>query len=88
VKWIAFVGTCAPILPLARLVLGFSPVLACAVGPFPPPDVLLPRASLCVTEGSLAELEDRRMSIEESKVRAYVNQATTDAVELRFTYLA
>jgi hypothetical protein len=42
---------------------------------------------LCVTEGQLEIASDGRLSVNVPRMRAYVNRATSDAAELRFTYL-
>ena len=42
---------------------------------------------LCVTEGTLETANNGRLSVNVSKMRAYVNRATSDMVELQFTYL-
>ncbi len=46
----------------------------------------VPRSSLCVTQGSVAGLGDRRLSVTVPAMHAYVNRPTADSVELRFTY--
>lgn len=45
------------------------------------------RANLCVTEGTIEELPGGRLSVSVPKMRAYVNVATTQVVEAKFTYL-
>jgi hypothetical protein len=47
----------------------------------------LGKQDLCVTEGHLEDAGDGRLSVNVPKMRAYVNRATTDMAELRFTYL-
>jgi hypothetical protein len=42
---------------------------------------------LCVTEGTLETASNGRLSVDGSKMRAYVNRATSDKAELQFTYL-
>jgi hypothetical protein len=45
------------------------------------------RDRLCVTEGAIDKAADNRLSVNVPKMRAYVNQWTTESAELRFTYL-
>jgi hypothetical protein len=45
------------------------------------------RSDLCVTEGSLEATPDRKLSVKVPKLRAYVNQSSAQAAEIRFTYL-
>ena len=45
------------------------------------------KANLCVTEGAIEELPGQRLSVNVSKMRAYVNAYTQPVVEVRFTYL-
>src|ERR1700722_16212188 len=45
------------------------------------------KANLCVTEGSIEEMPGERLSVNVSKMRAYVNAYTQPAAQLRFTYL-
>jgi hypothetical protein len=47
----------------------------------------LARSSLCVTEGTVDEALDRKLSVSVPKMLAYVNQSSADAVDIRFTYL-
>jgi hypothetical protein len=42
---------------------------------------------LCVTEGTIENAAGDRMSVKVPKMRAYVNQWTSQSAELRFTYL-
>jgi hypothetical protein len=49
--------------------------------------VNLTRGSLCVTEGEIGADAGNRLTVEATKMRAYVNTWTSDAVEARFTYL-
>jgi hypothetical protein len=42
---------------------------------------------LCITEGALETTENGHLSVNVSKMRAYVNRATSDMAELQFTYL-
>ena len=44
-------------------------------------------SDLCVTEGALEERPDHRLSVRVPAMRAYVNHATSQDVEARFTYL-
>jgi hypothetical protein len=44
------------------------------------------RGSLCVTEGSIAT-DANHFIVDSTKMRAYVNKWTSDALEARFTYL-
>jgi hypothetical protein len=73
--------------PLLRnLCFGLLTVAHPANGQVPAGESPLPRSSLCVTEGSVGELPDRRLSVTVPAMRAYVNRPTTDTAELRFTY--
>jgi hypothetical protein len=45
------------------------------------------RDRLCVTEGTIEKAAGDRMSVKVPKMRAYVNQWTSQSAELRFTYL-
>jgi hypothetical protein len=45
------------------------------------------RSDLCVTEGSVEPAPDRKLAVKVPKLRAYVNQPSSEAAELRFTYL-
>jgi hypothetical protein len=47
----------------------------------------IPRAKLCVTEGAIEQLPGERLSIDVSKMRAYLNETTPQAVQAHFTYL-
>jgi hypothetical protein len=47
----------------------------------------VPRANLCVTEGSIEELPGQRLSVSVPKMRAYVNAFTQPVAEVHFTYL-
>src|ERR1700733_7328333 len=47
----------------------------------------VPRANLCVTEGTIEELPRQRLSVSVPKMRAYVNAYTQPVAEVRFTYL-
>ena len=45
------------------------------------------RTDLCVTQGSVEPASGRRLSVKAPKLRAYVNQPSAEASEIRFTYL-
>jgi hypothetical protein len=45
------------------------------------------RSELCVTEGAIEELPGQRLSVTVAKMRAYLNVATPQVVEVHFTYL-
>lgn len=45
------------------------------------------RGSLCVTEGEIKTGSGRTLSVDSSKMRAYVNRWTTDTIEAHFIYL-
>ena len=45
------------------------------------------KANLCVTEGTIEEVPGGRLSVNVSKMRAYVNSYTQPVAEARFTYL-
>jgi hypothetical protein len=47
----------------------------------------VPSSALCVTEGSIEAPGDRKLSVNVPKMRAYVNQPSAEAAEIRFTYL-
>jgi hypothetical protein len=47
----------------------------------------IPRADLCVTEGTVEQLPDQRLSVNAPKMRAYANVPTSQTVEADFTYL-
>jgi hypothetical protein len=49
--------------------------------------MIVPRAKLCVTEGTIEEGPGDRMLVNVPKMRAYVNAFTAQVVEARFTYL-
>jgi hypothetical protein len=57
-------------------------------GPPPPGTQLTPvsKANLCVTEGSIEEAPDHRLSVNVAKMRAYVNAYTQPVAQVRFTY--
>lgn len=50
-------------------------------------EVTISRADLCVTEGAIEQLPDRRMSVAVPKMRAYLNLETPQYLEAHFTYL-
>jgi hypothetical protein len=45
------------------------------------------KANLCVTEGSIEETPDHRLSVNVAKMRAYVNAYTQPEAQVQFTYL-
>lgn len=45
------------------------------------------RSMLCVTEGAVDEASSHVLSVDTSKMRAYVNRSTLQTVEVRFKYL-
>jgi hypothetical protein len=45
------------------------------------------RGQLCVTEGTIDALPGPRLSIDVPKMRAYLNEATPQAIQAHFTYL-
>jgi hypothetical protein len=45
------------------------------------------KANLCITEGAIEELPGQQLSVNASKMRAYVNAYTQPIAEVRFTYL-
>jgi hypothetical protein len=45
------------------------------------------RNALCVTEGEIENAPEDRMAVRVPKMRAYVNEWTSQAIEARFTYL-
>jgi hypothetical protein len=47
----------------------------------------VPRGSLCVTEGDIGTDGSNRLTVDDTKMRAYVNSWTSDAIEAHFTYL-
>jgi hypothetical protein len=49
--------------------------------------ISVPRAKICVTEGAVDELPGERLSVNVSKMRAYLNESTPQAIEAHFTYL-
>jgi hypothetical protein len=53
------------------------------------PDSLMPvkRQNLCVTEGAVAAAAGTTLTVDSAKMRAYVNLATRQIVDARFTYL-
>ena len=55
----------------------------------PPGAQLTPvsKANLCVTEGSIEETPDHRLSVNVPKMRAYVNAYTQPVAQMQFTYL-
>ena len=49
--------------------------------------VAVPRSSLCVTEGTVSAGAGERLTVETTKMRAYVNGWTAQIIDTRFTYL-
>lgn len=49
--------------------------------------VNLSASNLCVTEGAVDKASGERLSVNTTKMRAYVTRETSQTVELRFTYL-
>ena len=47
----------------------------------------MPPSRLCVTEGSINEIGEKRAVVSVPKMRTYVNGTTFDVASLRFTYL-
>jgi len=45
------------------------------------------RGDLCVTEGNISTDSANQLRVDSSKMRAYVNARTTEAIEARFRYL-
>jgi hypothetical protein len=45
------------------------------------------RSELCVTEGSIGQLSGQSLSVDVSKMRAYIDLRTQPVVEARFSYL-
>ena len=60
-----------------------------SAGPQSPGTRLTPvsKANLCVTEGSIDETPDHRLSVNAAKMRAYVNAYTQPVAQVQFTYL-
>jgi hypothetical protein len=56
-------------------------------GQTPRDKVPVSRRSLCVTEGTVGSGEGHQLTVDDPKVRAYVNGWTSQAVETQFTYL-
>ena len=52
-----------------------------------PPMQRVDRAMLCVTEGSIEEGPSQRLSVNATKMRAYVSRATSQNIAAQFTYL-
>lgn len=69
------------ILALTVFIPGF--ILAQTLGRTTPVD----RGSLCVTEGEIASTPTNQLSVESTKMRAYVNRWSDDSAQVRFTYL-
>jgi hypothetical protein len=49
--------------------------------------ISIPHAKLCVTEGAIEQTSGNRLSVNVSKMRAFVTLPTTQDVEAHFTYL-
>jgi hypothetical protein len=49
--------------------------------------ITISRADLCVTEGTLGQLDGKRFSVGVPKMRAYLDMPTPQFLETRFTYL-
>jgi hypothetical protein len=49
--------------------------------------IAIDRGSLCVTEGEIKTDSGNTLSVDSSKMRAYVNRWTTDTIEAHFIYL-
>jgi hypothetical protein len=67
----------------ALLALGCA---ATAVGIAAPALMPVAAQDLCVTEGEVTPLEGERLSVQSSKMRAYLNRGTRQVIEARFTY--
>jgi len=48
--------------------------------------IAIPHSQLCVTEGSIAEDSDQRLTVDVTKMRAFVTVPTTQDIEAKFTY--
>jgi hypothetical protein len=74
---------------LSILVLALLSESTVSAGPQPPRTQLtpVPKADLCVTEGSIEETPDHRLSVNVPKMRAYVNAYTQPVAQVQFTYL-
>jgi hypothetical protein len=74
---------------LSILVLVLLSESTFGAGPQPPGTRLTPvsKANLCVTEGSIEETPDHRLSVNVAKMRAYVNAYTQALAQVQFTYL-
>jgi hypothetical protein len=73
---------------LSVLVLILLSESTLSAGP-PPGSRLTPvsKANLCMTEGSIDETPDHRLSVNVAKMRAYVNAYTQPVAQVQFTYL-
>jgi hypothetical protein len=67
--------------------VGLCLIAACSPQRAPSANGAVQVGDLCVTEGHLENTSDGRLSVNVTKMRAYVNRATSDMAELRFTYL-
>jgi hypothetical protein len=74
---------------LSILVLVLLSQSTFGAGPQPPGIRLTPvsKANLCVTEGSIEETPDHRLSVNVAKMRAYVNAYTQPVAQVQFAYL-
>ena len=77
-------------MPTERMSLAWLLILALATTgnayPQTSRNVIVSRADLCVTEGAVEQLPDRRLSVAVPKMRAYVNLETPQYLEVHFTY--
>ncbi len=63
-------------------------LLPCAAGAqMMAKELAVSRESLCVTEGAVEKGPGDRLTVDVSKMRAYVNTWTSQAIEAKFTYL-
>ncbi len=76
-------------LHLSILVLVLLSESTVSAGAQPPRTQLTPvsKVDLCVTEGSIEETPDHRLSVNVAKMRAYVDAYTQPVAQVRFTYL-
>lgn len=76
-------------LPASLFVVTMFGALAAAGHGAPRPELnwaLIPHSQLCVTEGVLGETADHRLTVDVSKMRAFVIVATSEDIGARFTY--
>jgi hypothetical protein len=50
-------------------------------------EIVLDRGSLCVTEGEIQTAAGNRLSVDSTKMRAWVTRPTADTIEAHFTFL-